>query len=147
MKRNRIVFTICIIILSVIFFEIISYMNNGIEFSELNNMYKDINALDNKIALYYLDYGKLPIIEERVIEFKDKSINPNDNETFYEIDLNKLDNLNLFYGDKILGYDDIYIINEDSHTIYYLKGCTYNGKTIYTRELDYKNVQIEKNQS
>lgn len=144
MKRNRIVFTICAIIIVVIFLEIVVYMNNGIELGELNNMHKDISALDNKVALYYLDYGKLPIIEERVISFKNKSINPNDNENYYEIDLTKLNNLKLFYGDKILGIDDIYIINEQSHTIYYYKGCKYNNKIIYTRDLDYKDVKLEK---
>ena len=92
----------------------------------------------------YLDYGKLPIIEERVISFKNKSINPNDNENYYEIDLTKLNNLKLFYGDKILGIDDIYIINEQSHTIYYYKGCKYDNKIIYTRDLDYKDVKLEK---
>lgn len=143
MKRNRIVFTICAIIVFIIFFEIVVYMNNGIELSELNNMYKDISALENKIALYYLDYGKLPIIENRIIAFKDKSVNPNDNANYYEIDLNKLDHLSLFYGDKILGINDIYIINEQSHTIYYYRGCQYNDKIVYTRDLKYEEVKLE----
>lgn len=143
MKRNKIVFTICAIILFIIFFEIFAYMNNGIKVSELNNMYKDINTLENKIALYYLDYGKLPIKEESKIKFKDKSINPNDNDIYYEIDLNKLDHLNLFYGDKILGIDDIYIINEQSHTVYYCKGCEYKNEIIYARDLKYEEVKLE----
>lgn len=143
MKRNRIVFTICAIILIIIFFEIVSYMNNGIEISELNNMYKDINTLESKISLYYLDYGKLPIVEEKIIEFKEKSINPNDNEVYYEIDLSKLEHLNLFYGDKILGIDDIYIINEQSHTVYYYKGCKYNNEIVHARELEYEEVKME----
>ena len=143
MKRNKIVFTICAIILIIIFFEIFAYMNNGIEISELNNMYKDINTLESKIALYYLDYGKLPIKEDSKIKFKDKSINPNDNDVYYEIDLNKLDHLNLFYGDKILGIEDIYIINEQSHTVYYYKGCKYKNEVIYARDLNYEEVKLE----
>lgn len=141
MKRNKIAFTICAIIIFIIFFEIASYMSESIKISELNNMYKDISILENKIALYYLDFGNLPIKQDREIEFK-KSINPNDNEIYYEIDLNKLDNISLFFGDKILGTNDIYIINEQSHTIYYLKGCEYDKKIIYTRELEYKNVEL-----
>lgn len=143
MKRNRIVFTICAIIFFIILFEIVLYMDNGIKISELNNMYEDINTLENKIALYYLDYGKLPIIEDRKIEFKEKSVNPNDNEIYYQIDLNKLEHLNLFYGDKILGIDDIYIINEQSHTVYYYKGFEYNGEIMHARALDYKEVKLE----
>lgn len=141
MKRNKIAFTICIIIIFIIFFEIASYMNESIKISELNNMYKDISILENKIALYYLDYGNLPIKQDKKIEFK-KSINPNDNEIYYEIDLNKLDNISLFFGDKILGTNDIYIINEQSHTVYYLRGCKYNEKMVYTRKLEYKIVDL-----
>lgn len=143
MKRNKIVFTISIIIIFIVFFEIVSYINNGITISELNNMYKDINTLENKISLYYLDYGNLPIIQDKKIEFKDKSINPNDNDVYYEIDLSKLENLKLFYGDKKLGIKDIYIINEQSHTIYYLNGCEHEGKNVYTREIDYEYVNLE----
>ena len=141
MKRNKIAFTICAIIIFIIFFEIASYMNESIKISELNNMYKDISILENKIALYYLDYGNLPIKQDKKVNFKN-SINPNDNEIYYEIDLNKLDNISLFFGDKILGSNDIYIINEQSHTVYYYRGCEYDKKTIYTRELEYKKVEL-----
>lgn len=144
MKKNKIVFTICLIIICIIFFEIASYMSESIKISELNNMYKDINILENKIALYYLDYGMLPIKQDKKINFKDKSINPNDNDVYYEIDLSKLENLNLFLGDKVLGIKDIYIINEQSHTVYYYKGCEYENKIIYTREIMYEYVETDK---
>ena len=143
MKRNRIVFTLALIIIVIIFFEVISYINKGIEIGELNNMYKDIKILENKIALYFLDYENLPIIKDRKIEFKDKSINPNDNDNYYEIDLNKLENLKLFYGNKKMGINDIYIINEQSHSIYYLAGYKYEGMWIYTRDVDYKYIDLE----
>ena len=144
MKRNKIVLTICVIIMFIIFVEITVYMSESIKISELNNMYKDINILENKIALYYLDYGNLPIIQEKRIEFEENSVNSNDNEIYYEIDLNKLENLNLFFGDKKIGEKDIYIINEQSHTIYYLAGYEYKGEMIYTKNLDYKYVDLEK---
>ena len=143
MKKNRIIFTICAVIFIIIFLEIIAYMNNGIKVSELNNMYKDIIILENKIALYYLDNGKIPIIEDNKIKFKNNSINPNDNDIYYEIDLGKLENLNLFYGDKYFGENDIYIINEQSHTIYYYKGFNYNGEQIYTRNIEYQKIDLE----
>ena len=143
MKRNKIVFWICITIFGIIFFEIVSYMKESIIISELNNMYKDINILESKIALYYLDYGNLPIKQDRKIEFKEKSINPNDNDIYYEIDLSKIENLSLFYGNKNLGINDIYIINEQSHTVYYYRGCEYNNKIIYTRQIHYEYVEID----
>ena len=144
MKKNRIVFSIAIIIFFIVFIEIVSYINNGIKISELNNMYRDISALENKITLYYLDHGNLPIIKDNKIEFKYNSINPNDNENYYEIDLSKLENLKLFYGDKKIGIKDIYIINEQSHTIYYYAGCEYQGDNIYTKDINYKYVDLEK---
>ena len=144
MRRNKIVFTLVIIVVGLIFYEIVSYINIGIETGELNNMYKDISILEDKIALYYLDYENLPIIQDKKIEFKDKSTNPNDNDNYYEIDLNRLENLKLFYGDKKLGINDIYIINEQSHTVYYLQGYEYNGKKVYTRAVDYKYIDLEK---
>ena len=98
MKKNKIALVICTIIMFIIMFEIATYISESIKISELNNMYKDINILEDKIALYYLDYGNLPIIQENKVEFIENSINPNDNENYYEIDLNKLENLKLFFG-------------------------------------------------
>ena len=57
----------------------------------------------------------------------------NDGEIYYTIDLEELENPSLNYGD---GYrscaSDRYIINEDSHVIYYVKGITYDGKEYHT---------------
>lgn len=144
MNRNKIVFSICAIIFAIVFFEIIIYINNGIKISELNNMYKDIKNLEDKIALYYLDNGKLPVKDLREIDFKNESVNPNDNDIYYEIDLSLLENMNLFFGYKKNGNDDIYIINQKSHTVYYLKGCKSNEEIIYTRELEYEYIDLEK---
>lgn len=143
MKKNKIVFTICAIIVFIIFLEIVLYIKKGIEISKLNNMYTDISDLENRVALYYLDYGKLPIVKDKEIEFKDKSINPNDNEKYYEIDLNLLESLNLFYGEKEAGNNDIYIINQQSHTIYYLVGCQYDERKIYTKDVKYQYVNLD----
>ena len=61
------------------------------------------------------------------------------------IDLNALENLTLNYGkgfEKIstngenegITDNDIYVINENSHNIFYLKGITIEGKTYYTNQ-------------
>ena len=59
-----------------------------------------------------------------------------------EIDLSKLDNLTLNYGrdykkwdtsSTFQNYQDIYIINEVSHQIYYPKGVNYNGEIYFTK--------------
>lgn len=107
------------------------------------NFYTDIRKLKEEIDLYYSKNKQLPVSNQYVssrLDIIEKS--PNDGEDYYVIDLSKFDNLNLNYGkqfyqieDKtqtISYYTDIYIINEESHTIYYPKGVKYNDKTWYT---------------
>lgn len=107
----------------------------------LNNMYSDIRILDEKIAIYYLKYGNLPTTSS-IIEF-DKSINVNDNKNYYEIDLNLLEgvSLNNMKDTATVGKDK-YIIDEQSHTIYYQKGVIVKEETIHTIPFDYKAVNL-----
>lgn len=141
-KRNIYNLIITITIILVILFILLDTTKNTIALNKLSNMYKDIDVLEDKIAIYYLDNGIIPI-KSKIEGFKQYSVNPNDNSNYYEIDLDKLENINLYYGKKINGENDIYIINEQSHTIYYYKGIKYKKHEIYSKELDYKNVDIE----
>lgn len=141
-KRKKaiiVVFLICIIL---IFGIIYSLVQNGIELSVLNNVYKDIDIIEQRVAIYYLNNGNLPT-KDKNINFNN-SINPNDSDNFYEIDLEKLENLSINYGKKEYGEEDIYIINDQSHTIYYLKGVKYEKDRIYTRMYKYQKVDLEK---
>ena len=91
----------------------------NLQIIKLNNMYKDISILENKIALYYLDYGNLPIKQDKKVNFKN-SINPNDNEIYYEIDLNKIlyisDNYTVISGTGKISKIDI--ASNEIETIY-----------------------------
>jgi hypothetical protein len=130
---------IFIIVIFFVFGLIYNFVKKGIDLSKLNNLYKDISILDERISIYYLNNGDIPIKGEK-IEFYN-SINPNDNDQFYELNLEMLENLNLNYGNRELGDDDFYIINEQSHTIYYKKGVLYN-EYHYTRNLKYEKVKF-----
>lgn len=139
MNRKKILKLIIFLIVIFIGSGIIyNFVKRGIDLSKLNNLYKDINILEERISMYYLNNGDIPIKNEK-IEFYN-SINPNDNNEFYELNLDKLENLSLNYGNRELGNDDIYIINKQSHTIYYKKGIFYNGMN-YTRNLKYEKVK------
>lgn len=142
MNKVKINVIIYIAIFLVMMFTIIFYTKNGLSISKLNNMYKDIEVLEDQVSVFYINNNNLPIKND-VIDFKN-SINPNDNDIFYEIDLEKLENINLSYGNKKNGNNDIYIINEQSHTIYYLEGILYNNERIYTKKVEYKYVDLEK---
>lgn len=141
-KRKKSIIVVFFISIILIFRIIFSLVQNGIELSILNNVYKDIDIIEQRIAIYYLNNGNLPT-KDKNINFNN-SINPNDNNNFYEIDLEKLENLSINYGRKIYGEEDIYIINDQSHTIYYLKGVKYKKDKIYTRTYKYEKVDLEK---
>lgn len=130
---------ILIILISVFcFIGIFISINNGVKLAKLNFMNEDIDVLEDKIALYYLNFGNIPIEEK--VEFHN-SINPNDSENFYKIDINRLDNIYLNYGNENYGENDYYIINDKSHTIYYLKGIEYKNNKYYTKDVKYTLVE------
>lgn len=135
---KKIIIGITLLIIIVLFIVLIVLINSGIELSRLNSMYKDVDVLEEKIALYYINNGHIPVNER--IKFE-SSINPNDNEIFYEIDLRELDSLYLNYGQKIRNENDFYIINDESHTIYYYDGIKYKGKIYYTKDINYTLVE------
>ena len=92
---KKIIFLPILIIVIAIFSILIVSINNGVNLSKLNSMNHDINVLEDSIALYYLNNGNIPIKDK--INFE-HSINPNDNNSYYKIDLSKLENIYLNYG-------------------------------------------------
>ena len=131
-----------IIIAILLLIGIIGASKNGLDIIRLNKMNNDIKLLDERIRLYYLDNGNLPITDKKIDNFS-FSINPNDNDSYFEIDLSKLEDLNIELGRKTSGEDDYYIINEESMTIYYLKGVKYHNKEFHTRNIDYEKINLE----
>ena len=128
----------------------------------LNKLYNDIRTLNDKVAVYYMENGQLPVGDEYAtitvgdnlddnINFvtkdgtftdQDSLVNPNDyndesgvgQATYYNLDLELFDNISL-------ENDGQYIINEQSHTIYYVEGVTLQGTTYYTLPLNYKDTE------
>lgn len=107
------------------------------------NMCADIELLDEKIALYYLENKSIPIFEdekligELIPEYSASNVNynPNNSGKLYKIDLSKLDNLSLNYTD--------YYIDKQSHTIYTSHGIDVTeNDTYYTVPLDYQKVNL-----
>ena len=134
-----------LLILSTITFTSLS----SVQIKQLNNMYADIINLQEKIDLYYLKYGFLPIDTSKKVEYSADlewlaSRNPNDGNTYYELDsesLKKLDGITLNNSKD----DDKFYINEQSHTIYYSNGIQMEeGESkIYTIDLsEYKEINL-----
>lgn len=144
---------------------------NNIKIKKLNQLYSDIRQLNDKVAVYYLKTGSLPIdssqsyeisttntedeIESMPIKFvlKDSTlvnseslINPNDYEVdgtnykaqYYQLDTSLLDNVSLNNAGS-------FIINSQSHAIYYLDGVVVDGKEYHTLPLEYRDTKHNEN--
>lgn len=139
---------ITIILIFLILGTIVYNSQSVYDLEVLNNMYIDIRTLDDKVAMYYLNYGVLPVkkdddgnlLEVEIIETakKDefKNINPNNSDIYYEIDTSLLGSLTLTNSAE----DDVFVINSETHTIYYLSGVTSENKTYYTTPTQYTNI-------
>lgn len=110
------------------------------ETERLLHMYTDIELLADQVQLYYNNNGELPIVEGReeissaYIDNMADQIKGNDSGNYYAIDASLLD-VNLYYGKADVideSNADIYIVNEYSHEIYYLKGIEVDGAWYYT---------------
>ena len=148
-KKNKgitlISLSIAVIILLIITGMILYSAKDSIDIKNLTNMQNDIANLRDKVSLYYLKYGNIPVkTEYEDISNLEKGniLGVNDTGKFYIIELEKLEGLTLNYGEdyeiyKTNGYTyspdltDIYIINEDSHNIFYVEGIsiTENNET------------------
>lgn len=142
---------IAILIMLVISSTLIYNIKMGADTRDLNNMYSDIQLLKDKIDLYYSSYGALPVIQTEYTNTNNIiGINQNDENKYYVIDLEAFENLTLNYGEgykefkTTLSSDivDIYIVNEQSHNIYYVKGITLDSKIYYTIPGEYTKVEL-----
>ena len=143
-----IILTITIIVLLIITGITINNSKSQLMIKKVNNLYSDIEQIQTEIDSYYLENKNLPILN--ISASFNNSINPNDSSEYLVIDLSKLGNLRLNYGrdfenikkNNLLGdYKDVYIINKQSQTIYYLKGIEFEGKIYYTKPIEYELVE------
>ena len=146
---------VTIIVLLIVSNVTIYSVKNNLGIEKLKNMQNDIENLSDKISAYYNQYGTLPIIDGEYTNTKEIEnaglINKNvDKGNFYIIDLSALENLTLTYGKDFKNIKntsdkntlkDIYIINETSHNIFYVKGIKSDGEMYYT---NYTADQVDK---
>lgn len=125
-----------IVILGILAGIAITNMDIGTDIRDYNYMCADIELLETKVRTYYNENKALPILTEGNI------LNPNldgqesikdDESKYYKIDISKLYNITLNYGGGTEANKDIYIINEQSHEIYYLKGVKYKGNIAHRK--------------
>lgn len=135
--------TLVTVIVSVLIMVIISTMlvlraSDSIEADRLNRMNNEIKNLQDNILVYYAKNGQIPekgLYTGTNNDFKNYK-NINDNENYYIIDVNKLDNVILKNGkgnwSEDSSTDDVYVVNEATLKVYYVKGVKVSGKMYYT---------------
>ena len=141
-----VVLVITIVVMLIITTTVISLSTNNLKTKHLSNMYTDIKSLDDKVAVFYNQYGTLPLKEKFTGSMQFQTVaNPNDDlDGYYVIDVNKLNNLILT---KKLTWqnDDVYIINTKTHTIYYPHGVTLDSETYYRLPGEYSVIKEPEN--
>lgn len=138
-----VVLTATVVIMSIIVGTISYSSVSGARMRSYYNMCADIEILDEKIALYYIENEELPVIENEteIVDYlvnnysqDNPNYNPNNSGVLYKIDLSKLSNLSL--------NDTEYYIDEKSHTIYSSHGVEIDDVKYYTVPLNYEKVDL-----
>ena len=165
LKNNKgialITLLVAVLMLLIISSIVIYNSTSHYRISNLNKMYNDIHLLNEQVFLYYSKYEELPIIENKYGDGSDVSLSElimgkgeeaYEDENFHIIDINKIDrniksNLNYgkdYYDGKFDG-QDIYIINELTHQIFYVQGLKSDDTTTYYTipgENEYTDITI-----
>ncbi len=150
MTKNNKGITMITLIVTIILMLIIAGVTinqsvKNIEARKIDSLYADLELLEDKVNTYYLNNGSLPIKEEFKGSDNFKSVrNVNDNNLYYVIDISKLEGVSLSMKLDFTG-DDVYIMNEQSHTVYYPKGLTIDNETYYTLPKQYSKIEEDRN--
>jgi len=111
---------------------IISLSGYG-DIKSLKDLANDLEVLREKVEIYYEKNNSLPVgtqVTGDISTLLGQSKNANDGENYYKLDLSKLDNINLIYGVE-RSANDYFIVNEESHNVYYYAGVEVDGKTYH----------------
>lgn len=113
---------VTVIVLLILATIIVTDTDTGAEYKKYKLMCADVELLEDKILIYYNEYGKLPVTGN-VIDVSE--IIESEHE-FKQIDVSKLKNITLNYE------ANSFIIDTTSFEVYYKDGINYENKTYYT---------------
>lgn len=148
--------TVLVILSNVVIYN----LQDNLKIEKLKSMQNDIENLRDKVSSYYAQNGKIPTSMEytNIEHIKETGVISDvaDIGKFLVIDLSVLENLTLNYGkdfeivkartESANDYEDLYIINESSHNIFYVAGITIDNETFYTDytvdDIDIKKIDL-----
>ena len=144
------ILVITIIVLLILTSTLIYNAKGSIHIQNTTKLYNDLELLREKVSEYYNEYGEIPgkIEYKNIGNLSNVLSKNNDTGKFYVIDLEAMKGISLNYGkdyeniknnpNNANSYTDIYIINENSHNIFYVNGVTItNDDTSTTYYTDY----------
>lgn len=128
LKSNKgitmITLIVTIIVILILTSVTISSSFAGLDYRKYKLMCADVEMLEDEILFFYRQYGELPIGDEAIglpSEIDNGHI-------FYEINMNKLSNITLNYGES----NDIFIVDSETFEVYYKNGIEYQDVIYYT---------------
>ena len=132
---SLIALTIAVVVILILSNIVIYNVRDNLGIQNLKSMQTDIGNLRDKVSSYYADYGKIPakIKYTNLTNLRGIISDKVDTGDFYVIDLSAIENVTLTYGkdyekikdkselsEEINNLEDLYIINESSHNIFYV---------------------------
>lgn len=140
---------------------IIYNVRDNLEVGKLTKMKNDIQNLRDKVSSYYAQNGTIPahLVYPNIDPLKTAGVisQATDTGKFLVIDLSAIENLTLNNGadfenvksntslteEEAKSNTDLYVINENSHNIFYVEGVTIDNETYYTDIEEVDTVPVD----
>ncbi|MDD2376415.1 MAG: hypothetical protein PHD15_03725 [Clostridia bacterium] len=97
-----------------------------------------LSRVQDNINIYYLENERLPIINQIVsasslgTDFYNNIIeNLDENNKLYVVDVTLFENDTIKKGTGSVANKDVFLVAENTHNVYYLKGLKYKGQMLY----------------
>ncbi len=97
-----------------------------------------LGRMEDLVNLYYLENGNLPISyisvdpESISIDLKNETIlNGDESNKLFVVNMSNLNTSTIDIGNGEVKSNDVFVVSENTHNVYYLKGFEYEGKVIY----------------
>lgn len=112
--------------------------SNAINTANFDEYISSINRVADDINEYHIANEKLPITSDSVNissisdDFKSALIANNDKTNrLYVVDIVALEDTTIKKGNGTIESGDVFLVAENSHNVYYMKGYEYKGKVYY----------------
>ena len=142
------ILVITVMVLLILTFTIVINTKTNASTKRLTQLKSDIQNLEQKVSDFYNEYGEIPAeIEYTNIDQIKDLLNEKEKSSeskFYVIDLQAMKGISLNYGrdyeeikntntDNANKYEDVYIINNITHNIFYIRGVDVTKNGIYEK--------------